>query len=655
MLGALVNGNVSSTSNFVVTYSDGKTTTVSQNLSDWVFPLNYAGETVITCVPYRNNSNGTQDAHLTCVFGYQIAHDSTKIVKSIKLPATRNNVFLAMALVTPPVPGTLVYTPPSGSVLPTGANTLSAVFTPTDQTDFTGATASVQELVNPANPTTLVWPTPAPITYGTAVSSIQLNAVAQTTPGTTSVSLASYYRVNAFQTDGSLFSTGGFDNNGNAFSANALGSSVVWNGQTYSLGPANLPSAVSSSTIALPQGNFTQMTVIGAATTTGQTNQVITITYTDGTSVNDTFSLSSWTSTQNYPGENIVSTTPYQNTGSGGRTNGNVYLYGFVVPLDGTKIVKSLTLPNNRNVVLMAMSLNTSSTPTVIPGTYTYTPPAGTVPSVGTVPLSVLFTATDPTYGTATKTVNLVVTKAPLTVTAVSQTIAFGGTIAPFTDTITGFVNGDAPSVVTGAASLTTTPANPTAPNTYTITAANGTLAASNYSFTFVNGTLTITKATPTITWNTPAAITYGTALTTAGQLNASASVAGTFSYSPALGTALSAGSHTLSVTFTPTNTTDYTPQTATVTLVVNQANLNVTANSQTVVYGTSLAPYTSTITGFVNGDTKATATTGAPLLTTTPATPVNAGVYTITSANGTLAASNYSFTFVNGTLTISQ
>jgi hypothetical protein len=137
LLGALVNGNVTTASTFIVTYTDGTTTTVSQHLSDWVFPLNYPGETVITCVPYRNNSNGTTDAHLTCVFGYQISLDSTKIVQSVTLPATRNNVFLAMSLVTPPIPGTLAYNPPSGTVLPTGENTLSATFTPTDQTDFT--------------------------------------------------------------------------------------------------------------------------------------------------------------------------------------------------------------------------------------------------------------------------------------------------------------------------------------------------------------------------------------------------------------------------------------------------------------------------------------------------------------------------------------
>ena len=51
--------------------------------------------------------------------------------------------------------------------------------------------------------------------------------------------------------------------------------------------------------------------------------------------------------------------------------------------------------------------------------------------------------------------------KAVLTVTAANQTIAFGGTVAPYTATITGFVNGDTASVVTGTASLTTSPATP--------------------------------------------------------------------------------------------------------------------------------------------------------------------------------------------------
>jgi hypothetical protein len=55
-------------------------------------------------------------------------------------------------------------------------------------------------------------------------------------------------------------------------------------------------------------------------------------------------------------------------------------------------------------------------------------------------------------------------------------------------------------------------------------------------------------------------------------QLDATASVPGSFVYSPAAGRVLSPGTQPLSVTFTPTDTVDYTTATDTVTinLVVN-------------------------------------------------------------------------------------
>ena len=60
------------------------------------------------------------------------------------------------------------------------------------------------------------------------------------------------------------------------------------------------------------------------------------------------------------------------------------------------------------------------------------------------------------------------------------------------------------------------------------------------------------TTTTPAITWSTPAAISYGTALSRA-QLDAAGSVAGTFTYTPAAGTVLKAGTQTLTAVFTPT------------------------------------------------------------------------------------------------------
>jgi hypothetical protein len=80
-----------------------------------------------------------------------------------------------------------------------------------------------------------------------------------------------------------------------------------------------------------------------------------------------------------------------------------------------------------------------------------------------------------------------------------------------------------------------------------------------------------VNKATPSISWAPPAPIVFGTPLS--AQLNAIASVPGTlFIYSPAAGTVLNAGTQMLLVTFTPTDTTDYTTASASVTLTVSQA-----------------------------------------------------------------------------------
>lgn len=61
-----------------------------------------------------------------------------------------------------------------------------------------------------------------------------------------------------------------------------------------------------------------------------------------------------------------------------------------------------------------------------------------------------------------------------------------------------------------------------------------------------------VAPITSTIIWAAPAVITCGTALSST-QLNATASVAGSLSYSPAAGAILSAGTQTLTVTFMPT------------------------------------------------------------------------------------------------------
>jgi pectin methylesterase-like acyl-CoA thioesterase len=114
----------------------------------------------------------------------------------------------------------------------------------------------------------------------------------------------------------------------------------------------------------------------------------------------------------------------------------------------------------------------------------------------------------------------------------------------------------------------------------------------------------------------------------------------------------LSGGVHNLVATYSgDSNGNSSSTGTASVTLA--PISLTVTAPAVSVPYGSVIPVYTATYSGFVGADTAATALTGVPALTTTPATPVSAGTYAINAAAGALASPSYSFVFVNGLLTI--
>jgi hypothetical protein len=114
---------------------------------------------------------------------------------------------------------------------------------------------------------------------------------------------------------------------------------------------------------------------------------------------------------------------------------------------------------------------------------------------------------------------------------------------------------------------------------------------------------LTVNKADPAVTWETPTSIPEGTPLTFA-QLNATASVPGTFVYTPAVGQTLPAGKHLLSVTFTPMDSEDYNTVQATVTIAVTQA-MPTTIRWETpapIPYGAALSAVQLNATSLVAG-----------------------------------------------------
>jgi hypothetical protein len=353
-----------------------------------------------------------------------------------------------------------------------------------------------------------------------------------------------------------------------------------------------------------------------------------------------------------------------QVTDGGGFTGSQTYM------LTINKATPALTWPEPADVVYgTALGATQLDATADVAGSFSYTLADGTTGADGAVlpadpnqVLKVTFTPTDTTdYTTAAASTTITVNRATPTLTwpnpaDIVYGTALGGT--QLDATADAVVNGSTVSV----------------PGTFTYTLADGSTAlgavlaagqdqtlrvsftptdATDFTGASGSTTINVLQATPTLTWVNPTDISYGTPLS-ATQLDATANVPGTFSYSPASGTVLGAGSHTLSVTFTPADTTDYTTAAASVPLTVDQATLAVTADDATRSYGAANPGLTATITGFVNGESLATSgVTGSPSLSTSATLASPPGTYSITAGLGSLTSANYAFAFVNGTLTV--
>jgi uncharacterized repeat protein (TIGR03803 family) len=93
------------------------------------------------------------------------------------LSSTQLDATAADSVTAAAVAGTFVYTPVAGTILQGGSQPLSVTFTPTDTTHYSPITTQVPLLVQPVTPV-LTWNTPAPIYYGSPLSSAQLDATA---------------------------------------------------------------------------------------------------------------------------------------------------------------------------------------------------------------------------------------------------------------------------------------------------------------------------------------------------------------------------------------------------------------------------------------------------------------------------------------------
>jgi len=191
-------------------------------------------------------------------------------------------------------------------------------------------------------------------------------------------------------------------------------------------------------------------------------------------------------------------------------------------------------------------------------------------------------------------------------------------------------------------------------PGTNTIT----TIVTAQDGFSTKTYTATITKdKTPqAITFNSIPAVTYGAADFTLGAVSASTLPVTYTSDNDNVATVTSAGlvhivgAGTVNITAAQGgNTTYLAASNVSRQLTVNKAVLTYTANAVSRDYGAANPTFTGSVTGFVNGDTQATATTGTMVFTsaadaTSPVTTNNTNVIQYGISGSGLSSANYSF-----------
>ncbi|MGP8235739.1 MAG: beta strand repeat-containing protein, partial [Limisphaerales bacterium] len=461
----------------------------------------------------------------------------------------------------------------------------------------------------------IIWANPAPIIYGAALTSSQLDATT-TVPGSFAYSPG----------NGSVLSAG----------TNTL-SAIFTPSDT-----ADYSSATNTVSLVVSNAALT-VTAASLSRPYGAANPVLTGTIsgvTNGDNITAAYSTAATSSSP--PG--TYSIAPSLVDPNDRETNYTVRL------VDGTLTVGQATpalVWTNPVSILYGTALASSQLNATANagGSFAYSPGIGAVLNTGTNLLSVIFTPTDTVdYSSAGATVSLVVLPAPLTVTASSFSRPYETANPVFTGTIAGLTNNDN---ITAAYSCSATVNSPVGSYPIVPSLVDPNDRETNYSVSLVNGILLVGHPAEVLTWTNPAPIAYGAALASS-QLDATATVPGSFAYTPTNGSVLNTGSNALTVIFTPADTVDYTSVTDTVSLVVLPAPLTVTAANTNRTYGQANPPFTTILMGVTNGDTiTATASCGATSSSAVGAYPIVPG----TPVGNDLT--NYTITYASGVLTI--
>jgi len=432
------------------------------------------------------------------------------------------------------VKGSFASMPSSGEVLPAGAHIVHAVFMPEDAANYLPAAADVPVQIAKNFPI-ITWNTPEAIVYGSELTAVQLNATANV-GGHFTYSPALGKKLGAGQH--TITATFAPDDEANYQSVQATVQLTVENAtpaiqwpQPVAIDYGERLSEKQLQAQASVPGSFAYTPAAGELLEAG--TYKLTAVFTPLDMANYVTSLAS-------------------------------------VKLTVNKSIPTIVWPDPGPIEwgspLSPVQLNAEAS---IPGSFVYTPAEDERLRAGTHTLSVTFLPEDSrNYAAVQTSTSITVNRATPSINwnPVSP-IAYG--MALGTDQL------NAETQIPGVFVYRPAAGAILQAGTTRLTATFLPEDDANYAEADATATLVVESAIPEIAWRTPDPIEYGTGLG-AEQLNASASVPGTFTYMPAAGSMLSAGNHACTVQFTPEDSTNYLSTQAAVLLVVKKATPKV-------------------------------------------------------------------------------
>jgi len=506
----------------------------------------------------------------------------------------------------------------------------------------------------------ITWPTPADITYGTPLSSVQLNATATVSgtsvPGTFAYSPAALTMLGAGNAQ-TLFVTFTPTDTTHYLPATALVSinvlkaplTVTAGNVSRTYGNANLPFSatitgfVNGDTVAVVSGSASLNTAATAMSPIGPYPIVPTL----GTLTAANYTFASFV-------DGTLTVAPSALTI---RANDRSKTYGQSVTFVGTEFTTNGLLGSDTVTNVALTSAGAAAAATAAGSPYSIVPSSATGTGLGN-------------YAINYQSAALAVSPAALTLTANGRSKTYGQsvTFAGTEFTTAGLQN----SETVGTVTLTSSGAGPTATvagSPYSIVpsaATGGTFNPANYTISYQLGAMTVGAASLTITANNRSktygqTVTFaGTEFTTAGLQNSETVGTVTLTSSGAGPTATVAGSPYSIVpsaasggTFNPAN---YTLTYQNGTLTVTRAALTIMASSRSKTYGQTV---TFAGTEFTTSGLQSGETVGSVTLTSSGAGPtvtVAGSPYSIVpsaASGGTFNPANYTISYQNGALTV--